>query len=98
MSTWDHRVVRRNYEYGSGQSEEIFAIHEVYYNNAGEIESMTENPTIPIGNDLEELKKVLENFMTALSKPVIEYDIKFAENDCFTGLDLDEDDTVGEVW
>lgn len=98
MSTWNHRVVRRVYEYAGNQTEELFQIHEVYYNSAGEITGMTENPVAPIGNDLEELKRNTEDFLKALSKPVLEYDIKLAENDCFTGLDLDEDDTVGEVW
>jgi len=49
----------------------IFHIHEVYYNEVGEITAISENPIAPAGESLEELAKDLEHYAEAMKKPVL---------------------------
>jgi hypothetical protein len=68
--TWNYRVI---------ENEEMFQIHEVYYNEAGEITAISENPVAPAGESLEELAKDLEHYAEALKKPVLKrFEIVFA--------------------
>lgn len=68
--TWDYRVI---------EDKENFRIHEVYYNDAGEITAISEDPIAPEGETLEELKDDLKYYFAALKRPVLKKDeIKFA--------------------
>jgi hypothetical protein len=63
--TWEYRVVMRNGEY---------AIYEVYYDEAGAIEAVTEAPVYPAGTSVEELGRDVKSYQQALKKPVLSYD------------------------
>lgn len=68
--TWNYRVI---------EDKEVFRIHEVYYNDTGEITAISEDPIVPEGETLEELKDDLEYYFAALKNPVLKKDeIKFA--------------------
>ncbi len=68
--TWDYRVI---------EDKENFRIHEVYYNDAGEIAAISEDSIAPEGETLEELKDDLKYYFAALKRPVLKKDeIKFA--------------------
>lgn len=68
--TWNYRVI---------EDKEVFRIHEVYYNDAGEITAISEDPIVPEGETLEELKDDLEYYFAALKNPVLKKEeIKFA--------------------
>ncbi|MBM4055739.1 MAG: hypothetical protein FJ264_13975 [Planctomycetes bacterium] len=68
--TWNYRVIA---------DKEVFRIHEVYYNDAGDITAISEDPIVPEGETLEELKGDLEYYFAALKSPVLKKDeIKFA--------------------
>ena len=68
--TWDYRVI---------EDKENFRIHEVYYNDAGEITAISEDSIAPEGETLEELKDDLKYHFAALKRPVLKKDeIKFA--------------------
>ena len=68
--TWDYRVI---------EDKENFRIHEVYYNDAGEITAISEDSIAPEGETLEELKDDLKYYFAALKRPVLKKDeIKFA--------------------
>ena len=70
IMTWDYRLI---------EDKGIFRIHEVYYNEAGEITAISEDPVAPEGETLEELKDDLEYYFAALKNPVLKKDeIKFA--------------------
>ena len=71
MSTWNYRVLKKT-DRESGET--IYAIHEVYYNEAGKPEGCTENSVAPMGESLEELKERYRALYAALSKPVLIYD------------------------
>ncbi|HQU30657.1 MAG: hypothetical protein HRU72_02205 [Planctomycetia bacterium] len=67
---WNYRVI---------EDKGKFRIHEVYYNDAGEITAISEDPIAPEGETLEELKDALEYYFAALKRPVLKKDeIKFA--------------------
>ena len=51
---WDYRVIEH---YG------MFTIHEVYYNDKGDITSISQDPMGPSGDTLEELKDDMEYFL-----------------------------------
>ncbi|MBE7445484.1 MAG: hypothetical protein HS132_09645 [Planctomycetia bacterium] len=68
--TWNYRVI---------EDKEIFRIHEVYYNDAGDITAISEDPIVPEGETLEELKDDLEYYFAALKSPELKKEeIKFA--------------------
>lgn len=67
---WDYRVI---------EHEEMFYIHEVYYNDKGGITAISENPMHPCGESLDELKSDIEYFLQALNRPVLKKEeIRFA--------------------
>lgn len=65
--SWSHRVVRRQYPSG----EVSFALHEVYYDDAGEPTACTEGAVAPFGESLGELRRDLERMLSALDQPVL---------------------------
>ena len=69
-TSWDYRVIERG---------GAFTVHEVHYNEKGDIISISEDPMGPSGETLEELKADMEFFLQALGRPVLrKEDIEFA--------------------
>lgn len=67
--SWDHRVMRHR------EGDAVwYAVHEVYYDEAGRPTACTENPVEPFGETFEELRDDLHLFAKALEKPVLDYD------------------------
>jgi hypothetical protein len=60
--SWDYRVM---------EDDGMFTIHEVYYNDKGDITSISQDPMGPSGDTLEELKGDMEYFLHALDMPVL---------------------------
>ena len=67
--SWNYRVVKNTYEEGG----EYFAIHEVYYDGDGNPTSCTALPANFLGDDLDDLKAVLDMVQQAFDKPVLDY-------------------------
>jgi len=63
--TFNYRVIKR---------EGILEIHEVYYNDKGEIEFWDESPSWPIGNDIKELLEDLSKYESATELPILDED------------------------
>jgi len=59
---WDYRVINH---------DGMFTIHEVSYNDKGDITSISQDPMGPSGDTLEELKDDMEYFLQALDMPVL---------------------------
>jgi len=75
MIYWNYRVVRKAYPPGAdGTIEHVLGIHEVYYDDDGKPEMVTENRMDAHGETLDELRTDLRWMMEALDKPVLEYD------------------------
>ena len=55
-------------------TELYYEIHEVYYDEEDDyrIEGWTQNPTTPMGETVEELRKELEMYLKATETPVLE--------------------------
>jgi hypothetical protein len=71
--TWNYRVI---------ENESMFHIHEVYYNDKGEIIAISEDPIAPAGETLEELKGDLKYYQQAVKRPILKKEeIKFADMD-----------------
>lgn len=66
---WNYRVVRRQNPSG----ETTFSIHEAYYDEDGNVGTITTEPVQPQGETFEELKKDLEWYYQAFNRPVLEY-------------------------
>jgi hypothetical protein len=64
MTTWNYRVV---------ENEGSFAIHEAYYDDAGNVTNITVDAVVPMGESLAELRADLERFLKALAAPVLVY-------------------------
>ena len=69
--TWNHRVVRRTYKYATMPDKYLYQIHEVYYNEEGEVDSYTLEPVANCGNTLVELAEEIEMFKKCLNHPVL---------------------------
>lgn len=63
---WNYRVIKTE----DGDSA-YYAIHEVYYNDDGQIFASTVDPAYPGGSTVEELRGDLENYLLALDAPII---------------------------
>ena len=75
---WNYRVVRTEKE-----QYDSYQLYEVYYDDDGKIEGMTENALQPYGESVEELQNDLEYMMEALKQPVLdmkELEKQFKEN------------------
>ncbi len=60
--SWDYRVI---------EHDGMFTIHEVYYNDKGDITFISQDPMGPSGDTLEELKGDMEYFLQALNMSVL---------------------------
>ncbi len=65
MGHWNYRVVRKNGYLG---------IHEVYYDDSGNIHNLSIEPVSLVYEDLEQIKTNLEWMMDALGKNVIDFE------------------------
>ena len=73
MVSWDYRVI---------EHDGMFTIHEVCYNDKGNITSVSQDPMGPSGDTLEELKVDMEYFLQALDMPVLKKEeIVFEQGD-----------------
>jgi len=60
--SWNYRVI---------EHDGMFTIHEVCYNDKGDITSISQDPMGPSGDTLEELKGDMKYFLQALDMPVL---------------------------
>lgn len=66
---WNYRVVKRDFD-----DEMTYAIHEVYYDDAGGISAWSANAIAPQGSDfLSDLAVDLDLMREALNKPVLDH-------------------------
>lgn len=74
--SWNYRMVHHKEE---TTGEDWYGIHEVYYNDNGEACLMSDEPCFPTGESKKELMNDISMMTAAISKPVLEYDMEFAE-------------------
>ena len=71
---WNHRVVRRQYTHSDGSIEYTYTIREVYYDEDGKVDFMTEEPIYPHGESIKDLRWSLEKMKECLEHPVLDYE------------------------
>ena len=69
---WNNRVVSKNLSY---------SVHEVYYDQEGNPNAVSENPVPAYGDSLEELTQSMAYQMKALAEPVLDYKMFVHEKD-----------------
>jgi hypothetical protein len=71
--SWNYRVVKAVTKIPLGDTDISYGIHEIYYDENGDIVNISESLAHPISDDLEGLQWNLERMMEACKKPVIDY-------------------------
>ncbi len=70
MDHWNHSVVKTTTSTG----EVFYQIHEAYYNKAGNLCAITENPIAACGESVEELREELQRMLKCCDKPTLDGD------------------------
>lgn len=75
MSSWNYRLVHRKH-YGRTPEfdEDVYAIHEVYYDNDGKVRAVSTDPSPVYANDMQGIEWVLRKMQEAYTKDVLEWD------------------------
>lgn len=76
MLYWNHRVVHKYHEKSDSHT---YQIHEVYYDDNGEIEGWTESAMEPFGETPSELREDIRYFIKAFQKPILKSTIEGGE-------------------
>jgi len=72
---WNHRVVKRIEKRDAGPDEVMYYIHEAYYPERGaEPDSITMDPIVIGGEDIDNMRWQLESILSCLDKPVLNYE------------------------
>jgi hypothetical protein len=72
---WNYRIMRHVQALPGGEDETTYAIHEVYYEDDGAVDSWTAEPCgSPFGETLSEMVNDLAWISTALAKPVLDFE------------------------
>ena len=66
--TWNYRVIRHKEPDG----EYYYQVHEVYYDNQGEINGWSTNASIVYGDSYQDLRHDMLMHRKAFDKPVLE--------------------------
>ena len=85
MSHWNYRIIKHESPEG-----DWFGVHEVHYNDDGDINAISEEAIAPIGDSSVELRKDLSMMQHAFLDDILVYDeIEFA---CVTVEESEEID------
>lgn len=72
--SWNYRVVKSTEShpnFRNGEPYEVYAIHEIYYDENGVVNGHVEKPEIGPYEELGELLPTLKRLAEALDKPII---------------------------
>lgn len=71
MATWNYRLMKHENDKG----EVFYGVHEVYYDENGDIEGWSEESVSPVKESVDELKEELERMMMSFEKEMLDYDM-----------------------
>ena len=66
---WNYRLMRREHS-----GETTVAIHEVFYDDNGDVDGWTEGPCQPMGASPDGLLDDLKTMLEAFDQPVLDYE------------------------
>ncbi len=82
MSTWNHRIIKKELRRDNTVEETYYEVHEVHYNAKSEICAITESSVAGFGETVAELEQVLQRMLAACKKPIlVQGEIEFASWD-----------------
>lgn len=67
VASWNYRIIKT-----IESDEPIYRIYEVYYDDSGKIEGWTQEPVLPCGENVAELREDIHYFLEAFRLPVLE--------------------------
>lgn len=67
-------IHRRYTRPGEMESEDLFGVYEVFYDEDGRPNGCTEEPVAPVSETAEGLKVALADYQRAFREPVLEYE------------------------
>lgn len=73
MSHWNHRVIRQTVDHGKLGTEVQFGIHEVHYDDQGNVKGHTVESVGIVGETYREAAEEWMRFARAFEKPILEY-------------------------
>lgn len=76
---WNYRIVRKKHVWKDPRTQEekesyLYGIHEAYYDKAGKVGAITENPVEPSGETIEDLRHSWMRMAEAFGQPLLDYD------------------------
>lgn len=71
--SWSYRVVKTVTKIPLGETDISYSIHTVYTDDNGDIVNISEEPTYPIGDNIESLKWQLQRMIISCDMPIIDY-------------------------
>lgn len=72
--TWNHRVVRKKYPKAAKGERVFYGIHEVYYDDKGRVNGVTDEPIRLTNYTVGRLREELEMILKVLHAPVLDFD------------------------
>ena len=76
---WNHRVLATEHQMSDGTVETYLAIHEIYYDDAGNPNGFTVNPITIGGDSLSGLNWTVDRIKECLEKPILWGDERFPQ-------------------
>lgn len=70
METFNYRVLAETEFAGTEYENDVLSIHRIYYKD-GKAVAYGDSPVIVMGDDVEELRRVLEKMKLALEKDIL---------------------------
>lgn len=68
LLTWDYRIISEGF--GSGD-DNMYSVHEVFYNERDEITDYVKTPICLVGTDLDDMVHDIQVVLEAFEKPII---------------------------
>ena len=90
MGHWNHRIMRHN------DDPTWYGLHEVYYNDAGQVVAWTDSPVTVTGESVDDLCGLVEFMQNDKTRPLLDYDMA-PEGDWDIGDEEDETEPVANA-
>jgi hypothetical protein len=91
---WNHRIVKRVQKLGSEEFTS-YGIYEVYYDEKGQPNGITESPVEPFGENATELLASWAMMSSAFTKPILDYE-EFVNKDS-EGITLEDLTSISNI-
>jgi hypothetical protein len=95
--SWNYRVIRKTTHSG-GKTYHSYSIYEVYYDGRGKAVATSEEPIVPMGENVLELMRDIYAMFRAFTYPILEWDLVFRKGLEPTMSELRDGKTITHKW